>query len=423
MSDYETASDSGSEKEEITIASDAVVNKYKIAAEITNKALAAVIAGIKPEVSTYDLCKKGDELVAKETAALFKKHKEMKKGIAWPTCISVNNIICHYSPLNSYKDPVIIKNGDMVKVEIGAHIDGFPAFGAHTVVVGANKDSKVTGRQADVMWAAYNAAQITLRMLKPGNINREITKVIQKTTKAYNCVPIQNMASYNIEKDVVEGEKSILQNPIDQMQARMARENNKSESPTGNEDKTKESAALLGEKCTIEVNDVWAIDVLASTGDGKVNPSEVKTSLYRRDPNSSYQLKMKASREVLSKCTEDFGFMTFSLRDFENETRTRLGLKENVSHEVIQEHPVMQEKPGNYVAQFKYTVLVLPHGLLKITGLDFDGSIYETECKIEDDEITNLLSQSISKKANKRKKKKAKQAASDAMVEHITEKN
>jgi len=425
MTDYETdpLNTEDKNKEEKTIASDAVVNKYKIAAEIANKALQAVINSVKAGASTYDLCIIGDELVANETKALFKRHKNMKKGIAWPTCISVNNIICHYSPLASYKSikdgVIIIKDGDMVKVEIGAHIDGFPAFGAHTVVVGASKDNKIIGRKADVMWAAYNAAQITLRMLKPGNVNRDITKIIQKTTKAYHCVPIQNMASYNIEKDVVEGEKSILQNPIDQMQSKMNREKNKDESPTGTEDKTKETSALLGEKASIEVNDVWAIDVLASTGDGKVNPSQIKTSLYRRDPNSSYQLKMKTSREVLSKCTEDHGFMTFSLRSFDNEQRTRLGLKENVSHEVIQEHPVMQEKPGNYVCQFKYTVLVLPNGLLKITGLDFEGDLYDTEYTIEDKEISTLLTQSISKKANRRRKNNAKQQATDMISEAI----
>ena len=139
--------------------------------------------------------------------------------------------------------------------------------------------------------------------------------------------------------------------------------------------------------------------------------TEDKTSLFRRDPASSYQLKMKASRETLSKVTSEHGFMTFSLRSFENETRTRLGLKENVSHEVIQQHPVMQEKSGEIVAQFKYTVLVLPTGLLQVTGLPFEEELYSTECKIEDKEINDLLASSISKKANKRKKKKAKNAA------------
>jgi methionine aminopeptidase len=36
-------------------------------------------------------------------------------GIAFPTCVSVNNCICHFSPLKSDPD-VTIKNGDVVKM-------------------------------------------------------------------------------------------------------------------------------------------------------------------------------------------------------------------------------------------------------------------------------------------------------------------
>jgi len=119
----------------------------------------------------------------------------------------------------------------------------------------------------------------------------------------------------------------------------------------------------------------------------------------------------------LSRATDAHGFMTFSLRDFENETRTRLGLKECINHEVVTPHAVMQERPGELVAQFKYTVLVLPHGILKVTGLPFDKEIYITEKQIANDEINKLLATSISKKANKKKKKKAKAAAAASIAE------
>lgn len=50
---------------------------------------------------------------------------------------------------------------------MGAHIDGFIAVAAHTVVIGASTDSPVTGRKADVILAAYWASQAALRLLKP----------------------------------------------------------------------------------------------------------------------------------------------------------------------------------------------------------------------------------------------------------------
>lgn len=54
-----------------------------------------------------------------------------------PTCISVDNCVCHFSPLRS-DPPVVLKDGNMVKVDLGAHIDGFIATAAHTVIVGVS---------------------------------------------------------------------------------------------------------------------------------------------------------------------------------------------------------------------------------------------------------------------------------------------
>ena len=92
----------------------------------------------------------------------------MKKGIAFPTCLSVNNCVCHFSPVRSEPD-VLLKKGDVVKIDLGAHIDGFVAVSAYTTVVGATAENPATGRAADAVLAAYNASQVALRLLKPGN--------------------------------------------------------------------------------------------------------------------------------------------------------------------------------------------------------------------------------------------------------------
>ena len=61
------------------------------------------------------ICELGDQLLLEETSKVFKKEKDLKKGIAFPTCISVNNCICHFSPLKS--DPeYTLKDGDVVKL-------------------------------------------------------------------------------------------------------------------------------------------------------------------------------------------------------------------------------------------------------------------------------------------------------------------
>ena len=60
----------------------------------------------------------------------------------------MNNCICHFSPLVSETD-VILADGDVVKIDMGAHIDGFIAVVAHTVVVGSSASNPVTGKKVD----------------------------------------------------------------------------------------------------------------------------------------------------------------------------------------------------------------------------------------------------------------------------------
>ena len=73
-------------------------------------------------------------------------------GIAFPTCISCNNCICHYSPLLSEVDSTL-SDGDLVKIDMAAHIDGFIATVAHTFVIGATAENPVTGKKADAVMA------------------------------------------------------------------------------------------------------------------------------------------------------------------------------------------------------------------------------------------------------------------------------
>ena len=52
-------------------------------------------------------------------------------------------------------------------------------------------------------------------------------------------------------------------------------------------------------KCEFAVHDVFAVDILISTGDGKTKEKDTRTTVYKRTENN-YQLKMKASRGLLS---------------------------------------------------------------------------------------------------------------------------
>jgi len=125
-----------------TIADDLVVTKYKMAAEIVNGVLKETMAKCVAGASVQELCVFADNRIVELTGAVYKKEKDMKKGISFPCCISVNNCICHFSPTTNQKlEDVVLKAGDLAKIDLGAHVDGFIAVVAHTVVVAEEGDS------------------------------------------------------------------------------------------------------------------------------------------------------------------------------------------------------------------------------------------------------------------------------------------
>jgi len=363
------------DQQEKTIAEDLVVTKYKMAGDIANRVIQGVIKASVAGASVRELCTMGDKLLLEETAKVFKKEKELKKGIAFPTCLSVNNCICHFSPLESDTD-VVLKDGDVVKIDLGAHVEGFIAAVAHTVVVGSNK---ITGRQADALLAAHYASEAALRLMKPGTENQAVTNIVQTIAESYKCKPIEGMLSHQLKQFEIDGEKSIIQNP--------------------NEIQRKEH-----EKSSFELHEVYAIDVLVSTGEGVGREMETRTTVFKKS-NETYMLKMKASRALLVEVSSKCGTMPFSLRNLEDEKKARMGVVECVSHKLLEPFHVLYEKPSEVVVQFKFTVLLMPNGPQKITGLAFDPTTCQSDHSITDEEVKKLLSSSAkAKKPNKKKK-------------------
>ena len=135
MSDHEN--ESYSEEEEITdLSNPTVVLKYKTAADIVNKALQGVLSQCTAGKQISDICAFGDLLIEKQCAEIF-KNKDMEKGIAFPTCVSVNDVVCNYSPFPS--DSKTLEAGDVVKVDMGCHIDGYVVMAANTVIIPSEK--------------------------------------------------------------------------------------------------------------------------------------------------------------------------------------------------------------------------------------------------------------------------------------------
>merc|ERR1712055_505683 len=224
-------------------------------------------------------------------------------------------------------------------------------------------------------------------MGKPGNETYEVTETVTKIAEAFNCKPVEGMLSHQLEQNRIDGEKTIIQNP--------------------SEAQRKEQ-----DKFEFALHEVYGVDVLISTGEGQGREKNAKITVYKKTEDT-YMLKMKTSREFYSRVSKQFGSMPFNLRSLEEEKKARMGVVECVTHKLIEPFQVLYDKEGAYVAQYKFTVLLMPNGPHKITGLPFDEALCKSEKSIEDAEIQRLLKTSANPKAAKKKKKAAEKAVTE----------
>lgn len=163
----------------------------------------------------------------------------------------------------------------------------------------------------------------------------------------------------------------------------------------------------------MQANRTFVIDVVMSTGEGKVIERAEKCTVYKRCVERNYQLKLKASRNLIAKINKEYPTFPFTLRSLEGDPRAKLGITECRQHDLVQSYPVLSEKKNEFVAQFKFTCLLLPTGTLRITGIPLDLSQFKSDKQIDDEDLLTLLKTSFGKKKRKRRKKKAKKPAAE----------
>merc|ERR1712188_270244 len=120
-----------------------------------------------------------------------------------------------------------------------------------------------------------------------------------------------------------------------------------------------------------EMNEVYCLDVVMSTGEGRSKETELRSTVFKRAPDTGYDLKTQKARQFISEVNRRFPALPFSLRAIEDEQVARIGVSEAKRHELLEEYPVLKEKEKEVVAQFKFTALLLPGGTKRITGLPF----------------------------------------------------
>jgi len=258
----------------------------------------------KPGEKIYDICVKTDQHIKDSLGKVYQKQKHFK-GLAFPVTISVNEICGNYSPVaEESSDPAeykILSEGDVAKIDLGVHINGFSAVVAHTVVV-SSKDEVVTGKKADVILAAYNALQAAIRSmyLKPENTNNSVSVATKKICDAYKVTPVEGVLSHRMRRDIIDGPEVIINNPTFDQKV---------------------------EERPFEYGDVFGLDVIVSSGEGKPKETELRTSVFKRAIETTYKLKTESGRKLLAVVEQNFHTFPFSFNSFDNESSLRMKQK------------------------------------------------------------------------------------------------
>ncbi|KAH7349912.1 peptidase M24, structural domain-containing protein [Plectosphaerella cucumerina] len=377
------------------------LTKYKTAAQISEKVLAAVSKLCVPGAKIVEVCEKGDALLEEELGKVY-RGKKINKGFSHPTTVSPSAYVTPYTPLKTDEAEAAteIKAGEAIKIQLGAQIDGFGSIVCDTIIAKAEgEDETITGRTADLILANYYANELLLRLiLPPGTLasgsdeekakaasvkaptQAKITSLLEKVVKSYECSLVESTTSWLFDRNEIEGNKKIVLAP--------------GEGGKG------EGVPAIGE--------VWGVEIGVSQGAGKVKSIDNRATLHRRTLQT-YGLKRPTSRKILSEVQKKFGTFPFSLRQLEDERDAKTGVVECVRGNVFRQYEVVGDKDNSPVARYLTTIAITKNGISKLGAPPaIDLSKVQSDKKIEDEEILKILEQPLSRNTGKSKNKKKK---------------
>ena len=247
---------------------------------------------------------------------------------------------------------MILKPAEVIKIQLGAQIDGFGAIVCDTIIIpsGKNENDTLPGREADLLLATYYANEVLLRLMIPPGLlasgtdeekkkaaaekpltQSKMTALLDRVVKSYGCNLVESTTCWLFERNEIEGKKKIVLAP---------------------------SEGSKGEGVP-EVGEVWGVEMGVSLGTGKVKTLPNRPTLHRRT-TITYGLKRPSSRQILSEIVKKFGTFPFSLRQLEDERAAKVGVVECVRSNVLRQYEVVGDKDGEAVGRLLSTVGTLP---------------------------------------------------------------
>ena len=279
---------------------------YFKSGEICKKAREYGITLIKEGTKLWDIAEKIEE-----------KIRELGGECAFPVDVSLNYVAAHDTP--KFNDDRILNISDVVKLDIGVHVNGKVSDTAVTVEVGTNKYEKL-------IKASEEALDNAIKIIKPGVKLKEIGNLIQKTIQKYGFSPIINLSGHGVDEYEVHS-KPIIPN-------------------CDNNDNTE-----------LKENMVIAIEPFATDGEGKVTEGK-PSGIY--ELISEKNIRNDNARKILNFVKEKYKTLPFCerwiMKEFGNSAKLSLLLLEREG--IIKQFNVLPEIKKGQVSQAERTVIV-----------------------------------------------------------------
>jgi len=125
----------------------------------------------------------------------------IKRGAkcAFPVNTSLNEVAAHYTA--EPNDPKTVSDSDLIKIDLGAQINGYIADTAVTVNYDPQYDSLVQ--------TAENALQSAMSMIKVGIKSKDVGRKIQNTIMDMGFKPIANLSGHSLDQYTIHAGKTV----------------------------------------------------------------------------------------------------------------------------------------------------------------------------------------------------------------------
>ena len=299
------------------------IESGKLASKIRNEASKM----IKDGTLVIDLVKYVEDEILKTGAE-----------IAFPCNLSINEVAAHYTSPEA--DETVIKAGDMIKLDLGAMIDGCIADTAITVIADGNMDEYYTQDEInlheEIVEASAAGLDAALATVRAGIKVCEIGEAVNEAIREYNLNPIYNLSGHSLEQNNLHAGISVPN--------------------YNNNDET-----------VLDEGQAVAIEPFATNGEGIVNdaPGQYIFSYRMHKP-----FRMKNTQKVLNFIENHHAYVPFSGRwitDVFGERKGNMALKQLSQAMAIYPYAPLREKKNCFVSQKEHTVIVEKEGCLITT--------------------------------------------------------